>query len=127
MQEQGYTKNPERTNISEDTSGEMGRHQWNEGLRLKGAATSWKREDIQQDVQKGCRAGDCEAKSRTVSQDSENECKDTVEVSAPSEKKEETAHRVRAGDVKTPATLSSLPTQTERRIFIVCILWCVMM
>jgi hypothetical protein len=83
-------------------------------------------EDIQQDLQEGCHAGDCEAKSRTVSQDLENECQDTVEGSGPSEKKDENAHRVRDGDVKAPATLSSSPIQTERRIFIVCILWCIM-
>jgi hypothetical protein len=46
---------------------------------------------------------------------------------APSKTKKENAHRVRAGDVGAPATLGSLPAPTERRIFIVCILLCVMM
>jgi hypothetical protein len=41
--------------------------------------------------------------------------------------KDETVHRERAGDVGTLATLGGLPTPTERRIFIVCILLCVMM
>jgi hypothetical protein len=45
----------------------------------------------------------------------------------PSETKEETTPRVRAGDVEAPASLGSLPAPTERRICIVCILWCVIM
>jgi hypothetical protein len=56
----------------------------------------------------------------------ENECQDIVEGSAPSETKEKTADTVRPEDVEEPATLSSLPAQTER-IFIVCILWCAVM
>jgi hypothetical protein len=52
---------------------------------------------------------------------------DIVEGSVPSETKEETAHIVRAGDAEAPATVGSLPAQTEKRIFIVCILMCVMM
>jgi hypothetical protein len=66
-------------------------------------------------------------KSQTISQDLENECQNIVEGLAPSETKEETAHRVRTGDVGAPATLGSLPSPTERRIFIFCILGCVMM
>jgi hypothetical protein len=37
------------------------------------AATSWKREDIQRDLQEGSRAGDRESKSRAFSWDSKNE------------------------------------------------------
>jgi hypothetical protein len=114
-------------NVREETSGETGRHQWSKGPRLKGAATSWKREDIQQDHQEGSHVGDHEAMSRTFSQDSEKEYQDIVEGSAPSTMKEETTHRLRAGDVGAPATLGSLPAPTERRIFIVCILLCVTM
>jgi hypothetical protein len=49
--------------------------------------------------------------------------KNIVEGSAPSET-EETAHKLRAGDVGAPATLGRLPAPTERRIFIVWILLC---
>jgi hypothetical protein len=56
-----------------------------------------------------------------------NEHQDIVESSAPSEMKDETAHRVRAGDLEVLATLGSLPAPTERMIFNVCILLCVMM
>jgi hypothetical protein len=76
---------------------------------------------------KGFLAGVCEVKSQTFSKDLKNECQDVVEWSAPSETKEETAHRVRAGDVGALATLGGLPTPTKRRIFIVCILLCVIM
>jgi hypothetical protein len=50
-----------------------------------------------------------------------------VEWLAPSETKEEAAHRIRVGDVRIPVTLGSSPAPTKRRIFIVCILLCVMM
>jgi hypothetical protein len=49
-----------------------------------------------------------------------------VEGLALSETEKETAHRVRAGDVQAQATLSSLPAPNKKRIFIVCILLCVM-
>jgi hypothetical protein len=32
--------------VRKETSGETRRQQWNKGLRLKRAASSWKREDI---------------------------------------------------------------------------------
>jgi hypothetical protein len=57
----------------------------------------------------------------------ENECQDIVKGLAHSETKEETAHRVPAGDEGAPATLGSLPTPIKRKTFIVCILLCVMM
>jgi hypothetical protein len=50
-----------------------------------------------------------------------------VEGSVPSEKKEETPQRVRAGDVGEPEAPGSLSAQTERRIFVLCFLLCVMM
>jgi hypothetical protein len=46
---------------------------------------------------------------------------------APSKTKKETAHRVRAGDIRAPASLGSLPAPTKRRIFNICILLYVMM
>jgi hypothetical protein len=58
--------------IWEETSGETRRHHLNKGLKLKGAATSWKQEDIWHDLQEGSHAGDHEAKSQTISQDSTN-------------------------------------------------------
>jgi hypothetical protein len=48
-----------------------------------------------------------------------------MEGSALSETKEETMHKLRARDVGGLATLDSLSTLTERRIFIVCILLCI--
>jgi hypothetical protein len=69
--------------IQEEKLGKNGMHQWNKEPRLKGAATSWKRKNIWQDLQEGSWAEDREAKSRTLSQNSENECQDIVEGSAP--------------------------------------------
>jgi hypothetical protein len=59
--------------VLEKTSGATGKQHWNKGPRLKRAASSWKREDIRQDLQEGSRAGDREVKSRAFSQDSESE------------------------------------------------------
>jgi hypothetical protein len=43
-----------------------------------------------------------------------------VEGSAPSEKKEKTAHRVRAGNVGAPATLGSFaPTDRKNRMMVI--------
>jgi hypothetical protein len=67
--------------------------QRHKNLRPKGAATSRKREDIRQGLQKGSRAGDRKARSRAFNQDSKNESQDIVKGSASSETKEETAHR----------------------------------
>jgi hypothetical protein len=47
--------------VRDETLGEARRYQWNKEPRLKTAATSWKRQDIQQDLQENHRAGDCEA------------------------------------------------------------------
>jgi hypothetical protein len=63
-----------------------------EGTETERAATSWKLEDNRKDLQEGSRAGDREAKSWVFSQDSENECQNIVEWSAPSETKEETTN-----------------------------------
>jgi hypothetical protein len=77
-----------------------------------------KREDIRQDLQEGSHAGDHEAKSRTFSQDSENECRVIVEESTSSETKEETVHR--AGDAGAPATLGSFaPTDRKSRMTVI--------
>jgi hypothetical protein len=46
---------------------------------------------------------------------------------SPLQNETKTAHRARAGDVRAQATPGSLSAPTERRIFIVYILWCVMM
>jgi hypothetical protein len=47
-----------------------------------------------------------------------------VEGFVPSETEEETAHRMRAGDVGVPATLGGLYAPTEGRTFILCnLLW----
>jgi hypothetical protein len=61
-QGQGCTKNPEKMNVREETSGKTGRHQWTKEPRLKGTTMS-EGEDIWQDLQEGSHAGDCEAKS----------------------------------------------------------------
>jgi hypothetical protein len=50
-----------------------------------------------------------------------------VEGSTTSETKEETAQKVSAGDAEASATSDNLPALTKRRIFLVCILLCVMM
>jgi hypothetical protein len=47
--------------------------------------------------------------------------------SAASETKEETARKVRAGDVGAPTTPGGLAAPTERRVFIICILLCVIL
>jgi hypothetical protein len=95
------------------TPGETGRHQWNKRSRLNGAATFWN-QDFQQDLHEGSHAGDREAKSRNINQNSENESQDIVKGSAPSETKEETAHGVTARDLGALATLGSSLTPTER-------------
>jgi hypothetical protein len=48
-QGQGCTKNPGRTDVQEETSGETRRYQCNKDPRLKVATTSEEREDIWQD------------------------------------------------------------------------------
>jgi hypothetical protein len=49
----------------------------------------------------------------------ENECQDIVEGSAPSETKEEMAHRVRAGDLGALITLGSFAcTEHKRRMMV---------
>jgi hypothetical protein len=85
--------------------------QGNNGPRIKGAATSKKREDNPQNLQEGSRAGDHGAKIRTFNQNSENDCQYIVEGSTLSEMKEETTHRAGAADVGAPATLGSLGAQ----------------
>jgi hypothetical protein len=47
----------------------------------------------------------------------ENECQDIVEGSAPSETKEETAHRVGAGDIRAPVTLGSFARTDQKKDF----------
>lgn len=49
-QGQCYTRNPERTNIQEEISGETGGHQCKKGLRHNPATTSEEGEDIRQDL-----------------------------------------------------------------------------
>jgi hypothetical protein len=53
---QGCIKNPERTDVWEETSGETGRHQWNKDPWFKEVTMSWKREDIRQDLRENHRA-----------------------------------------------------------------------
>jgi hypothetical protein len=47
----------------------------------------------------------------------ENECQDIVEGSAPSETKEETAHRIGARDIRTPIILGSFACTNKKRDF----------
>jgi hypothetical protein len=63
-QGQSCTKNPERMDVWEETSGKTGRHQWNKGLRLKEATTSEEGENIRQDLQEDHRAGGRETNSQ---------------------------------------------------------------
>jgi hypothetical protein len=92
--------------------------------RPKGACTSRKRQYIRQNLQEGCHAGDREVKSQTFSHDSENECQDIVEGLASSETKDETAHRVRAGDVGALATLGSfVPTDWKSIMMVINLDW----
>jgi hypothetical protein len=86
-------------------------------------ATSGKQDNTQQDLEEDRRAGDRKEYSRDFHYTAKNESQNIVERSAPSETKE-SAHRARDGDVGAPATLGSLPAQSERRTFIVCNLLC---
>jgi hypothetical protein len=54
----------ERTNVREETSGKTGMQQQHKEPRLKEATTSWKQEDIWQDVQENHLAGDGEVNSQ---------------------------------------------------------------
>jgi hypothetical protein len=102
--------------VWEQMSSKTGMKQWNKGPRLKEAAMSRRREDIQQDLQEGCRAGYREVKGQTLRQDLENECQDIVEGSAPFETKEETQHR----NVGTPTTLGSFAyTDRKRKMMVI--------
>jgi hypothetical protein len=65
-----------------------------------------------------------EVNSWVFCQDLKNKRLDIVEGLASSAMEKETAHRLRAGDVRVLATLGSLTAPTKRRIFIVCILLC---
>jgi hypothetical protein len=80
---------------------------------------SGKWEDSWQDLQEGSHAGDCEAKSQIFSQDLGNECQDIVEGFAPSETKEEAAHRARAGGVGALITLGSSGHNNRRKIMVI--------
>jgi hypothetical protein len=80
---QGCIKNPERTNVREEMSecnNGIRNRDLKERLRLRSERTSGSL------FQEGSRAGGRERKSRTFT---ENECQDIVEVSAPSETKED--------------------------------------
>jgi hypothetical protein len=72
-QGQGYAKNPERTNIQEETLGETGRHQWYKDPRLKEATTSKEGQDVRQDLQENPRAGDHKENIQIFRQDLKNE------------------------------------------------------
>jgi hypothetical protein len=130
----------QKGHVRDQTSGEIGRHQWTNESRVKTAATSEEGEDnrqwhqgteqearaksgkqisTQQYLQDDCRAGDRKANSRTSIR-LENERQGIVKGSAPSETKEETAHRVRAGDVGALATLGSFdPTDRKSRMLVI--------
>jgi hypothetical protein len=61
-QGQSCTKNPERTDVWDETLGETRRHQWNKKSRLKGATTS-EGEESWQDLQEGSHTEDREVKT----------------------------------------------------------------
>jgi hypothetical protein len=115
-QGQGSTRKPERTGIRGETSEETGRQQGNKEPRPKTAATpeegddnlqrhqrtkqetgatSWKREDIRQDLREKHRARVLEANSRIFHQDSKNEHQNIVECSVHSIIKVETTSESR--------------------------------
>jgi hypothetical protein len=125
-QGQDCTKNPKRMNVWEETWGRTGRHQWNKDQSLKSNYV-WRRRGHLAGSSGRFSCWECKVKSLAISQDLENEHQNIVERLAPSETKEETAHRVGTGDVRARATLGILPALTKRKIFIVCILWCVIM
>jgi hypothetical protein len=68
-----------------------GMQQWNKGPRRKTAATSEEGGNIQQDLQKDCRAENRKTNSRVFNWAAGNEWPDIVEGPAPSEMKEETS------------------------------------
>jgi hypothetical protein len=92
-------RNLERTDVREEMSGATGMQQRHEG---------------------DCTAGDHKGNSWDFNETTENECQVIVEGSAPSETKEETAHRVGAGDVGTLATLGSFVC-TDRKKDLRCL------
>jgi hypothetical protein len=72
-------------NRREETSEVPGMQKWHKEPRLRGAATSWKREDNQRDLQEEHRTGICEASNRDVQRVAENEEPGIVDGSTPSE------------------------------------------
>jgi hypothetical protein len=80
-------------------------------------ATSGKQDNTRQDHQEHCRAGDRKINSRDFHYTGKNKRQDIVEGLTPSETKEQTAHRVRAGDIGTVAILGSFaPTDQKSRM-----------
>jgi uncharacterized cupin superfamily protein len=96
-----------------------GMQQRQKELRHERAIMSGKQENTQQDLQEDRRAGGCKANSRDFHYTAENECQDILEGSAPSETKEESAHRVRAGDVGATTTLGSFACTEQKRMMMV--------
>jgi hypothetical protein len=114
---QGCTKNPERTEIREETVGETGRHQWGKEPRLKGAAMSEEGQDIWQNLWENHKAGDREVNRWVFCQDLKNECQNIVEP-VHSEREKETAHRVRATAVGALAILGTSACTDQRKMVI---------
>jgi hypothetical protein len=72
-----------------ETTDAPGRHKSNQELRTQGAATAWKRDDNQQEVQEDHWAGNREVSSRNSQRVVENQELDLVEELTPSEMKKE--------------------------------------
>jgi hypothetical protein len=91
-----------------------GSHKWNEELRLQRAATSWKREENQQDLQEVHQMEDHETSSRNFQQVTKNDPLDILEDSTPSETEKETARRAGASNVEALTTQDRLAPTFEK-------------
>jgi hypothetical protein len=81
-------RNLKRTNVREGTVDAAEMRQWDKGPRHETAATSRKREDIQQSPRPDFRTGSHGADSQIFDQTVETEHLTTVEVSAPAKAEE---------------------------------------
>jgi hypothetical protein len=111
-------RNPERTDVWDETSGESGRQHWNKDPRLKEVTVSEEWKDIWEDFRENHHTGDCKVNSRIIYQTSKNEVLDIMEGSAPSKMEEPTCSFSvrRAGNVGALATLGSFaPTGCKKK------------
>jgi hypothetical protein len=96
----------------------LGVQQWQRKSRPEKAITSGKR-NTQQDFRANLRAGGHKPKSQDFHQTAENERRDNVEVSVPSETKEDTAYRERAGAIEALIILGNFARPDPKRMMVI--------